>query len=192
MTPFSKCLSLTVGFHILFTGYREVMPLYTPCSLVIYSPVNFSLVFILSRLQFYKLLFLNFYLRDYTLFITPYCRSVVFYFDSECANCQKRAWGSIEFCCLRPEGPIARVGLLGKGSGQSPGRSRFFCTLRSPSTPCSLFCYVIKGKQLQKSFSLAAKGVEPTPLGPEITPADGGGVFNCYQTPISFRQLASC
>jgi len=69
MTPFSKCLSLTVGFHILFTGYREVMPLYTPCSLVIYSPVNFSLVFILSRLQFYKLLFLNFYLRDYTLFI---------------------------------------------------------------------------------------------------------------------------
>jgi len=90
---------------------------------------------------------------------------MVFYFDSECANCQKRAWGSIEFCCLRPEGPIARVGLLGKGSGQIPGRSRFFCTLRSPSTPCSLFCYVIKGKQLQKSFSLAAKGVEPTPPG---------------------------
>jgi len=40
------------------------------------------------------------------------------------------------------------------------------CTLRSPA---SLFCCVIKGKQLQKSLNLAAKGVAPTPWEPKIT-----------------------
>ena len=43
----------------------------------------------------------------------------------------------MEFCRLRPEGPIAGVGFLGPRQ-----------TLRSSG---SVFCYVVKGKQLQVS-----------------------------------------
>jgi len=41
--------------------------------------------------------------------------------------------GSMEFCHLRPEGPIARVGLLGSGSRAEPQLlTDFFCQL----APC--------------------------------------------------------
>ena len=50
----------------------------------------------------------------------------------------------------------------------APAAQRFVGTLRSPG---SLFCYVVKGKQLHKSLNLhAARGVASTPpVGPEIT-----------------------
>ena len=46
--------------------------------------------------------------------------------------------------------------------GWAPAAQRLSCALRSPG---SLFCWVIKGKQLQKRLDLAAKRVAPTPLG---------------------------
>jgi len=48
--------------------------------------------------------------------------------------------------------------------GGAPGDQRFSCTFRSPG---SLFCYVIKSKQLQKSLSLAANGMRQPHGGPE-------------------------
>ena len=94
--------------------------------------------------------------------------------------------GVMEFRYLRPQGPIAGVEFLRWGQlapsprgrfgsavsspsgvrGGVPTAQRFSCTSRSPG---SLFCYVIEGKQLQNSLNLTARGVAPTPWGPEIT-----------------------
>jgi len=56
----------------------------------------------------------------------------------------------------------------GRAQGGSPAAQRFLCTLRSPG---SLFCNVIKGKQLQKSLNLSGRGgegVAPTPWGQKL------------------------
>jgi len=60
--------------------------------------------------------------------------------------------------------PAASFIPTSKGLGGAPGDQRFSCTFRSPG---SLFCYVIKSKQLQKSLSLAANGMRQPHGGPE-------------------------
>lgn len=59
---------------------------------------------------------------------------------------EKEEGGSMEFCCLKPEGLIARVGLLERGSGVELRLLKDFSVLLSSSG--SLFCYVIEHKQL--------------------------------------------
>jgi len=56
---------------------------------------------------------------------------------------------------------------------RAPAAQRFACSLRSPG---SLFCYIIKGKQLHKSFNLAAGGLRQPPWRARITWARGGGL----------------
>jgi len=87
--------------------------------------------------------------------------------------------GSMEFCRLRLEGLIPGVEFLGRRQlapcppvrwlgercklrawGRAPADQQFFCTLRSP--------YVIKGKQLQKSLNLSARGIAPPPGGQKL------------------------
>jgi len=78
------------------------------------------------------------------------------------------------FCNLRPEGPIAGGAVLGEGQiapsppesefggalsrvqGEALATQRLFRALRSRD---SLFCCVVKGKQLQKYLNLAARGL---------------------------------
>ena len=100
----------------------------------------------------------------------------------QCVSCQKWSRGSMEFCCLRPKVPIAEVGFLVRrqlatsylqeglrvlsvppvGSwGRAPAAERFSYILWSLD---SLFCYLVKGKQLQKSLNLTARRVASTPL----------------------------
>jgi len=124
---------------------------------------------------------------------------IITYRSAVCELPKKKEQG--EFCRLRPKGPktearrdVVGVGFLGrtaarplptsKGSGErcklpqrGPGRNRgrttiFLCF----GSPDSLFCYVIKGKQLQKYLNLTARGVMPSSLGsqvPKITQAGG-------------------
>jgi len=97
--------------------------------------------------------------------------------------------GSMEFCHLRPEGPIARVGLLGSGSRAEPQLLTDFSVLWG--FQAAYFATLFKGKQLQKSLSLAAKGVVPTPWGQNVHEQ---GVINWSMGvhPLTPCQLAPC
>ena len=75
--------------------------------------------------------------------------------------------------------------------GRVLATQRFCCSLRSPG---SLFCYVVRGKQLQKSLNLAATERElcQPPGAPKIIWA--GGVIDCStwgSTPLTLHQLAT-
>ena len=72
--------------------------------------------------------------------------------DKQHERCRKRTMWSLEFG--RAD---SGSGAPGEGvRGRAPAAQRFFCT---SGTADSLFCYVINGKQLQKSPNLAASGV---------------------------------
>jgi len=68
---------------------------------------------------------------------------------------------------------------------KAPAAQRFACSLRSPG---SLFCYTIKGKQLHKSFNLAAGGLRQPPWRARITWARGG-VNSCSTGDSTLPQL---
>jgi len=79
--------------------------------------------------------------------------------------------------------PIAGLGFYERGQlAPSPPETRFGECYKLPQwgpeqshgrlndSPGSLFCYVIKSKQQQKSLNIAAKGLhQPPPSRPEIT-----------------------
>ena len=91
---------------------------------------------------------------------------------------EKEQVGQWTFCLLRPERPITGGRVLGEraatpspplrgveercklssGVRAEPRPLNDFSVLRSPG---SLFCYVTKGKQQQKSFNVAARGLRP-------------------------------
>jgi len=62
----------------------------------------------------------------------------------------------MEFCFLKPEALIARVGLLERGSGVELQLLKDFSVLLSSSG--SLFCYVIEDKQLLGGQKLHERG----------------------------------
>jgi len=98
--------------------------------------------------------------------------------------------GVMEFCRLRLERRFE--GALFGVRGRTPAALGFSCSLRKVQSPASLFCYVIKCKQLQRSFNQDLQGgVAPTPLeSPKLHEQGGvstvaGGGFNTLNHPPS-------
>jgi len=90
-----------------------------------------------------------------------------------------KAWRAED---LRPEGATVGAGFLGAS------RSTIFLHVHAVwgLHPGSLFCNSIRGKRLQKSLSLAARGVAPTYQRPEGEKLHEQGVIRCTKYPATY------